>query len=123
MFYSNPKKTMKTITQKLIKGLLVIVLFTGVSVALSTTGVQTVSEANAAGAGGSAANGPAGQSGVSSSSVYQYLVSRGYTVQSLSQICGSTNWKAYTIGANGVQYITTVYVQSNNFVGHSDGSI
>jgi len=43
---------MKTITQKLIKGLLVIVLFTGVSVALSTTGVQTVSEAKAAGAGG-----------------------------------------------------------------------
>jgi hypothetical protein len=113
---------MKTITQKLIKGLLVIVLFTGVSVALSTTGVQTVSEAKAAGVGSGAANGSAGQSGVSSSTVYQYLVSRGYTVQSLNQICGSTNWKAYTIGADGMHYITTVYV-SNGFLAHGDASI
>jgi hypothetical protein len=115
---------MKTITQKLIKGLLVIVLFTGVSVALSTAGVQTVSEAKAAGVGNGAANGSAGQAGqVSSSTVYQYLVSKGYTVQSLSQICGSTNWKAYTIGANGSQYITTVYVNGSQIIGGQDISI
>jgi hypothetical protein len=112
---------MKTITQKLIKGLLVIVLFTGVSVALSTTGVQTVSEAKAAGAGGGALGGPAGQAGqVSASAVYQYLVSKGYTVQSLNPICGSLNWKAYTTGANGTQYITTVIVQTSQIVANTD---
>jgi hypothetical protein len=115
---------MKTITQKLIKGLLVIVLFTGVSVALSTTGVQTVSEAKAAGAGGSAVGGPAGQAGqVSASAVYQYLVSKGYTVQSLNQICGSLNWKAYTTGANGVQYTTTIYVQNSQIAGSNEVAI
>ena len=63
---------MKKITLNLVKGLLAIVLFTGVSVALSTTGVQTVSEANAAGgatgSGGSASSGSS-QAGVSASTV------------------------------------------------------
>ncbi|HSH67902.1 MAG TPA: hypothetical protein VLB84_19330, partial [Bacteroidia bacterium] len=43
---------MKKITLNLLKGLLVIVLFTGVSVVLSTNGVQAVSEANAKVIGG-----------------------------------------------------------------------
>ena len=54
---------MKKITLNLVKGLLVIVLFTGVSVVLSTTGVQTVSEASAKVIG--VPKGPAGQSGQS----------------------------------------------------------
>lgn len=115
---------MKTITQKLIKGLLVIVLFTGVSVALSTAGVQTVSEAKAAGVGGGVAQGSAGNaSQVSANTVYQYLVNRGYSVQSLSQICGSTNWRAYTTAANGTQYITTIYVQSSQVVASNDSAL
>jgi hypothetical protein len=113
---------MKKITLNLVKGLLVIVLFTGVSVALSTTGVQTVSEANASIGGTGAGSGSTGQMGVSAAAVNQYLVSRGYRVQSLSPICGSTNWKAYTIGANGTYYITTVYVQTSQIISHEDMS-
>jgi hypothetical protein len=108
---------MKTITQKLIKGLLVIVLFTGVSVALSTTGVQTVSEAKAAGAGGGALGGPAGQAGqVTASAVYQYLVSRGYTIQNLNPVCGTSNWQASVTNANGVQARVIIYTQSTQIV-------
>lgn len=118
---------MKTITQKFIKGLLVIVLFTGVSVALSTTGVQTVSEAHA-GSGGSAGagsgTGSSGQGGqVSSATVNQYLVARGYTVQSLSPICGSVNWRAYATSASGTQYMVTVYVQSSQIVASNDSAL
>jgi hypothetical protein len=107
---------MKKITLNLVKGLLVIVLFTGVSVALSTTGVQTVSEAHA-GVGNGALQGPAGQAGqVSAAAVNQYLVSRGYTIQSLNPICGSTNWQAYVTNANGVQTKVIVYTQSTQIV-------
>jgi hypothetical protein len=114
---------MKKITLNLVKGLLVIVLFTGVSVALSTTGVQTVSEAHA-GVGSGAVQGPAGQAGqVSAAAVNQYLVSRGYTVQSLTPICGSLNWRAYTIAANGTQYITTVFVQSSQILSSNDSAL
>jgi hypothetical protein len=114
---------MKKITLNLVKGLLVIVLFTGVSVALSTTGVQTVSEANASLGGNGAGSGSTGQMGVSAAAVNQYLVSRGYTVQSLSPICGSVNWRANTIGANGVYYTTTIYVQSSQILGSQDISL
>ncbi len=113
---------MKKITLNLVKGLLVIVLFTGVSVALSTTGVQTVSEAKA-GANTGAGTGQGGYGQVSAGTVNQYLVSHGYTVQSLSPICGSNNWRSYTTGANGAQYITTIYVQSSQVVGSSDISM
>jgi hypothetical protein len=99
---------MKSSLKVLIKGLLVIVLFTGTSVALSTAGVETVSEARAA---------------VSYQQVNQYLVNRGYTVITLSPVGSSTNrtedWVSHTV-KNNVHYTTTVYVQGTEIVGSND---
>src|SRR4051812_3720486 len=69
---TNPKtpKFMKRSLKALVRGLLVIVLFTGSAITLSTAGVGTVSEANAA---------------VSTQQVYQYLTSRGYQVLSMAE--------------------------------------
>ena len=90
---------MKNTAKLLLKGLFVIVLFTGSSIALSTTGIKSVSEAKAA---------------VSYQQVYQYLVNRGYTVVTLNPVDQSkgSNWIAHTI-LNGVHYWTTVYVSGD----------
>ena len=85
----------------LIKGLLVIVLFTGVSIALSTNGVKTVSEANAA---------------VSKQQVYSYLVNLGYTVTSINVIQGTTNFICQT-QKQGVNYWTTVNTDGTKIIG------
>ena len=117
---------MKKITLNLVKGLLVIVLFTGVSVALSTTGVQTVSEAkaggNGAGAGGST------QGGVTASTVNQYLTAHAYSnVQSISVSSSSssgTTWRAVVYSsASGGQVSVSVYVQGSQIVGSNDASL
>ena len=97
---------MKNIGKLVVKGLLVIVLFTGVSVALSTFGVKSVNEANAA---------------VTYQQVYQYLVNNGYTVVTLNPISQEkgSNWIAHTI-KNDIHYWTTVYISGDSIVGHAD---
>lgn len=97
---------MKNTAKLVLKGLLVIILFTGTSIALSTFGVKSVNEAKAA---------------VSYEQVYQYLVSRGYVVVTLDPISGSKgpDWIAHTI-KNQIHYWTTVDVNGTEIVGHSD---
>lgn len=97
---------MKNTAKLVLKGLLVIVLFTGSSLALSTVGVKSVSEAKAA---------------VSYQQVYQYLVNRGYTVITLNPIDQSkgSNWIAHTI-LNGIHYWTTVHVSGNEIIVTTD---
>jgi len=116
---------MKKITLNLLKGLLVIVLFTGVSVALSTTGVQTVSEAKAGPGNGIGAAG-SGQ-GITSTSINQYLVNHAYTnIQSLSvysSTSSSTTWKAIAINASGVKVSVFVYTQSTQILGNNEVAI
>ena len=99
---------MKRSLKNLIKVVSIIVLFTGSSIALSTAGVKTVSEANAA---------------VSSQAVYNYLVSRGYTVITLNPAseggAKTENWIAHTV-LNNINYSTTVYVSGTQIIGNTD---
>lgn len=97
---------MKRTANFLLKGLLIIVLFTTTAIGLSSIGVNTVSEAKAA---------------VSYQEVYQYLVNRGYEVITLNPIVGykTENWIAHTI-LNGRHYMTTIYVQGNEIIGTTD---
>lgn len=95
---------MKRISKAVLKGLLVVILFTGGSIALSTTGVNTVSEANAA----------------TYNQVYEYLLTRDYTVVTLEPKQGTEfDWLAHTI-KNGVHYWTTVYCTESSIVGNAD---
>lgn len=115
---------MKKITLNLVKGLLVIVLFTGVSVALSTTGVQTVSEAKAGSNTGAGASGSS-QAGVTASTVNQYLVNYAYSnIQTLSvssSTSSGTTWTAYAYSsASGTQVTVSVYVQGSQILGSAD---
>ena len=97
---------MKRSFKLLIKGLFIIILFTVGSIALSTTGVKTVSEANAA---------------VSYQTVYSYLVAHGYMVVTLNPAPGdrTENWLAHTT-KNGVHYWSTVYVSGTAIVNNTD---
>ena|SRR6218665_304953 len=96
---------MKQIAKTVLKGLFVVVLFTAGSVALSTTGVKTVSEANAA---------------VSYNQVYEYLVSHGYTVISIAPSqTAKFDWVAQTI-KDGRQYTTTILCNSVGIVGQTN---
>jgi hypothetical protein len=96
---------MKKLSTSLLKGLLVIVLFTGTSIVLYTSGVKTVSEAKAA---------------VSEQEVVDYLEELGYTVVSA---CPKPNtiadWICHTI-LNGKHYWTTVHVTGTNITGHDN---
>lgn len=95
---------MKQIAKSVLKGLLIVVLFTGGSVALSTTGVKTVNEASAA----------------TYAQVYEYLVNNGYTVIDLCQNGYKYNWVAHTI-KDSRYYLTTIYCDSSgNIIGVSD---
>jgi hypothetical protein len=95
---------MKRISKAVLKGLLVVILFTGGSVILSTAGVKTVSEANAA----------------TYSQVYEYLVCNGYTVLTLDRKTGTQyDWVAHTI-KNGSYYITTIYCTETSIITHGD---
>jgi hypothetical protein len=115
---------MKTITQKLIKGLLVIVLFTGVSVALSSTGVQIVSEAHA-GVGTGVTEGQAGQGGAvtTASSVSQYLLNSGYNNVFNVYKIGVNKWKASVSLANGDQGAVIVNTASGQILTSNEQSI
>jgi len=90
----------------LVKGLIVIVLFTGSAITLSTAGVETVSEAKAA---------------VSGQQVNQYLLSRGYQVLSMAETPEKANedWICQTI-LQGIRYQTTVYVSGTQIIGQAD---
>ena len=94
---------MKNTAKLVLKGLLIIVLFTGSSIALSSIGVKSVSEARA---------------DVSYQQVNQYLVNRGYVVITLNPINNTrgSNWTAHTV-LNGVNYTTIVYVSGSEIVG------
>jgi hypothetical protein len=94
---------MKTLRKTLFKGVVIVTLFTTVSVGLSTTGIKTVNEANAA---------------VSYQQVYSYLINTGHQVVTLSPY-GQKNWTSHTI-INGVHYTTFVQTDGTNIVGHMD---
>ncbi|MFL5763811.1 MAG: hypothetical protein ACJ77K_07705 [Bacteroidia bacterium] len=97
---------MKRSFKALVKGLFIIVLFTGSAITLSTAGVETVSEAKAA---------------VSSQAVYQYLTSRGYQVIDMVETPEKANedWICHTVFHN-IQYQTTVYVSGTQITGQVD---
>ena len=97
---------MKNTAKLLVKGLFIIVLFTGSTIALSTVGIKTVNEA---------------QASVTYQTVLNYLVNNGYEVVTLNPIreYKTDNWIAHTI-RNGVHYMTTVYVEGTQIVGVND---
>jgi hypothetical protein len=95
---------MKKVATLIVKGLFVIVLYTGSTFVLSAKGIQTVSEASAA---------------VSPQQVYQYLVARGYKVSNLSQVTGSLDWTAETT-KNNKNFLTTVHVVGSEIIGNTD---
>ena len=97
---------MKNTAKLLLKGLLVIVLFTGTTIALSTIGVKSVNEAKAA---------------VSYQQVNTYLINNGYTVVTLNPISGSKggDWIAHTI-KNQIHYWTTVDCNGTEIIGQTD---
>ncbi len=97
---------MKNTAKLVLKGLLVIVLFTGSTIALSSIGVKSVNEAKAA---------------VSYQQVYTYLVNHGYTVITLEEtfLRSDENWIAHTI-KNGIHYWTTVIVEGSQIVTAND---
>lgn len=95
---------MKNIGKILVKVVLVIVLFTSATVALSSFGVKSVSEAKAA---------------VSYQQVYAYLVNHGYTVITLSPCPRNENWIAHTT-KEGFHLQTTILVEGDEIWGTSD---
>jgi len=96
---------MKNLKNTLLKGLLIMTFFSGISVGLTSTGVNIINEAHAA---------------VSYKQVNQYLVANGYQVITLNPVGGnSENWIAHTV-KNNVHYWTTVIVQGSNIIGVLD---
>lgn len=95
---------MKKLALNVAKALFVIVLFTTVSVTLSASGVNTVSEAKAA---------------VPYDVVNDYLVNLDYTVVNLREVQGSENWIAHTI-LNGQHFQTTIFVKGCEIITHED---
>lgn len=95
---------MKQIAKLVVKSLFVIVLFTVGSVAVSTTGAKTVSEANAC----------------TYNQVYEYLLSRGYQVITLEPKAGTKyDWISHTV-LNQVHYWTTIHCNATSVIGHED---
>ena len=95
---------MKHISNILLKGLLVIVLFTSTTIVLYTAGVKTANEANAS---------------VSGQQVYQYLTGLGFHVYTLYPVQGTEDWRGHT-SKNGVDYTTTVHVVGSQIIDHED---
>jgi hypothetical protein len=105
---------MKKVFTNVLKGLLVIILFTGTSVVLFTSDVRTVSEAQA----------QEGQSHsqafVTEAQVIEYLEEYGYEVVSCSPKPNTIgNWVAHTI-LDGKHYHIVIAVSGNNIVGYSN---
>lgn len=96
---------MKKLSKSLLKGLLVIVLFTAGSVVLSTTGVKTVNEA---------------QANVCEAEIVEYLEYCGYQVVSASPKPNTiSDWICET-WSDGNHNWTTVHVSGTNIIGHDD---
>lgn len=95
---------MKRTTQILVKGLLLIVLFSSISIVMNTMGVKTTNVA---------------QASVSGGDVYKYLTCHGYKVYSLSPIQGTDNWVAHTY-INEVHFTTTIFVEGDQIIDHED---
>lgn len=92
-----------------LKGLFIIVLFTGTSIALATNGISTVNSASAA---------------VTSGTVVLYLESIGYQVFQVVPMYGTNNWIAITSDNNGKYWITKVYYSSSNsLLGHENDTL
>ena len=100
----NKLKNMKHTAKFFIKGLLVIALFTTGSIALSSAGVKTVSEAKAA---------------ISQQQAVQYLSGKGYIVISIASDKTSADWIAHTT-LNGRDYTTRLHVVGSQIVGTED---
>jgi len=99
---------MKQIAKSVLKGLFIVILFTGGSVALSTTGANTVSAANAT---------------VSANQVYQYLTEYGYTVMSCEpKPATKFDWTAHTI-IGGRYFITTIHCNGQTIIGTDDSPL
>lgn len=100
---------MKKIGLIFLKGLFTIILFTGSSIVLSTTGFGIVNSASAA---------------VTSTTVVQYLESIGYQVFQVIPIYGTNNWIAITRDSNGRYWLTKVYYSSSNsLLGHENDTL
>jgi len=96
---------MKTLLTNLLRGLLVVILFTGTSVVLFTTDVKIVSEA---------------QANVGEAEVIEYLEYCGYQVISVTPKENTiSDWKAQ-VYADGVYSIVIVNVTGNNINGHEN---
>jgi len=96
---------MKKLNSSLVKGLLVIILFTVGSVVVSTTGVKTVNEAEA---------------NVGEAEVVEYLEECGYQVISAARKPNTiSDWICHTYKASR-HYWTTVHVSGNNLIGQTD---
>jgi hypothetical protein len=95
---------MKNIGKLVIRVLVVIVLFTSVSVSLSSVGVKAVNEAKAA---------------ISYQQAYAYLVNHGYTVITLEPCARGENWIAHTT-FDGLHLWSTVHVEGSQIIGITD---
>jgi hypothetical protein len=93
---------MKTLRKSVLKGLLIATLFTSGSIALSTIGINSVNEVNAA----------------TYNQVNEYLVSHGYTVCELIP-AERYDWIATTI-KDGKYYQTIVFCTQTSVIGHTD---
>src|SRR3954465_4301925 len=97
---------MKNLSKMIVKTLVITGFLTAGTAALSTSGVQTISEARAA---------------VSYQTAYTYLTNHGYTVLSLQETPERANedWIAHTV-KNNVNYTTTVLVSGTSIIGVED---
>jgi hypothetical protein len=96
---------MKKLLVNLLKGLLVVILFTGTSVLLfSTADVKTVNEA---------------QANVNETQVIDYLEECGYKVVACSPKPNTvSDWTARVVSGNNRQYNVIVHVSGDEIVGY-----
>lgn len=114
---------MKTIASSLLKGLLVILVFTGVSVLLSIAGVRTISTANAANNGNTFIDKivPVKQKALNSTyKINEYLIKRGYEVISVRRLDKNDNWTATVISPAGKYLNVLVNTKANKILSQTD---
>jgi len=98
---------MKHIGKTLLRALLFVVLFSSLTLVLSTAGVTIVSEAKAE---------------VKSSDVILYLENLGYTIRTIRPVEDNEDWECTTT-LNGHNYLTIVHVEGTEIIDHEDISI
>ncbi len=113
---------MKTIASSLLKGLLVIILFTGVSIVLSASGVPLISTANAAVNGTISLNknvlGKQVRLSSADRGINEFLVQRGYEVISVRRV--NSNWSATVISPSGEYLNILVNINTNQILSQTD---